>query len=199
MSFLRIVVCVLTAISMINAAGAEEAQAQHVKIETSMGDIIVELNAEKAPKTVENFLQYSSDGHYQRTIFHRVVRGRVIQGGGYSRYLRARPTRDPIPYEGDNGLKNIRGSIAMARGVSPDSAQAQWFINLGDNDDLDHFVNDLGPRYGYAVFGEVIAGMDVADAIGAVATGPGGDFEAEVPLEPVVILTLDPVDWPTVD
>lgn len=158
-------------------------------ISTSMGDITVELYGEEAPQTVENFLQYAADGHYDRTIIHRVVAGFVIQGGGYSQLLTERPTRDPIAYEGDNGLPNYRTTLAMARTSDPDSAAAQWYINLADNnDDLDHFENDLGVRHGYAVFGRVVDGMAVADEIGAVATGPRGPFDAEVPVEPVFIL-----------
>ncbi len=168
----------------------------YAKIQTSMGDMIVELAPDAAPATVENFLEYATNGHYDRTLFHRVVKGFVIQGGGYSTLYTERVLRDPIPYEGDNGLKNLRGTIAMARSDSPDSAQAQWFINLKDNEDLDHRVTDLGPIYGYAVFGRVVEGMDVADAIGDVPTGPDGPFAAEAPLEKVFITRIDPIDWP---
>jgi peptidyl-prolyl cis-trans isomerase A (cyclophilin A)/peptidyl-prolyl cis-trans isomerase B (cyclophilin B) len=165
------------------------------KIVTSMGDILVELYPDKAPKSVENFLQYARDGHYDRLIFHRVVAGFVIQGGGYSKGYIERQTRAPIPYEGDNGLPNHRTTLAMARTPDPNSATSQFYVNLADNgDQLDHFVNDLGPRYGYAVFGRVIEGMDVVDAIGAAPTGPAGPFEAEVPVEPVVIIRVDPLD-----
>ncbi|MBB5518026.1 peptidylprolyl isomerase [Amphiplicatus metriothermophilus] len=176
--------------------GAAAAEAPRVKIATSMGDIVVELYPDKAPATVENFLQYAKDGHYDRTLVHRVVPGFVIQGGGYSRLFTERPTRDPIPYEGDNGLRNERGTIAMARTDDPDSAAAQWFINLVDNPKLDHRVTDLGPIYGYTVFGRVVDGMAVVDAIGTVPTGPGGPFDAEVPVEPVVIERVDPVEAP---
>ena len=168
----------------------------HAKIQTTMGDIVVELYPDKAPATVENFLQYATSGHYDATLIHRVVAGRVIQGGGYSRLFTERPTRDPIPYEGDNGLKNERGTIAMARGESADSAEAQWFINLADNPDLDHRDTDIMALPGYAVFGTVVEGMDVVDAIGAVPTGEGGPFAAEAPLEPIIIKRVDPIDWP---
>ncbi|MEQ1930334.1 MAG: peptidylprolyl isomerase [Parvularculaceae bacterium] len=171
------------------------ATAMRAKIVTSMGDIDVELYPDKAPKSVASFLQYATDGHYDRLIFHRVVAGFVIQGGGYSKSYIERPTRAPIPYEGDNGLPNYRTTLAMARTPDPDSATSQFFISLQDNNDqLDHFVNDLGPRYGYAVFGRVIGGMEVVDAIGAVVTGPGGPFEAEVPQEAVVIIRVDPAE-----
>lgn len=175
---------------------AQAQETPHAKIQTSMGDIVIELYPEEAPATVANFLQYAKSGHYDRTLFHRVVSGFVIQGGGYSRLYTERVTRGPIPYEGDNGLKNVRGTIAMARGDDPESAAAQWFINLADNEKLDHRVTDLGPIYGYAVFGRVAAGMDVVDAIGAVATADGGPFAAEVPVEQVFIERVDPVDWP---
>lgn len=164
------------------------------KITTSMGDIIVELYPDQARATVANFLQYARDGQYDRTLFHRVVRGFVIQGGGYSRLYTERDLREPIPYEGDNGLLNFRGTLAMARQRDPQSAQAQWFINLKDNDDLNHSVTDLGPIYGYAVFGRVIEGMDVADAIGWVETGRGGPFDAEAPLKPVFIERVDQIE-----
>jgi peptidyl-prolyl cis-trans isomerase B (cyclophilin B) len=180
----------------LTIAPAFAAEATHAKIQTSMGDIVVELYADKAPESTANFLQYAKSGHYDRTIFHRVVKDYVIQGGGFSKYFNERSTREPIAYEGDNGLKNTRGTIAMARGDKPGSAQAQWFINLRDNPKLDHRVTDLGPIYGYAVFGRVVEGMDVADAIGAVATGEGGQFDAEVPVEPVVILRVDVVAHP---
>ena len=177
-----------------SVACAQAQEARHAKIQTSMGDIVIELYPEQAPATVENFLAYAKSGHYDRTLFHRVVKDFVIQGGGYSRLYTERVTRGPIPYEGDNGLKNERGTIAMARGGDPESAEAQWFINLADNDRLDHRVTDLGPVYGYAVFGRVVAGMDVVDAIGAVETADGGPFDVEVPVEQVFIERVDPVE-----
>lgn len=186
----------LVASMLLFASGAYAEGETHAKIQTSMGDIVVELYRDKAPATVPNFLEYATSGHYDRTLIHRVVRGFVIQGGGYSRFFTERPTRDPIPYEADNGLKNERGTIAMARSDSPDSAAAQWYINLRDNPKLDHKMFEGLPVYGYTVFGRVVDGMDVADAIGAVETGPGGDFEAEVPVEPVIIERVDPIDWP---
>lgn len=191
MKLLRAAVCAMSAFIAVSAAEA----ASYAKISTSKGDIIVALDEEKAPKTVANFLQYATDGHYDRTIFHRIVAGFVIQGGGYSSGFIERPVREPVPYEGDNGLKNKRGTIAMARMTDPQSATAQWYINLKDNEDLDHRVTDLGPIYGYTVFGHVVDGMDVVDAIGAVATGPGGPFDSEVPAEPITINRVDPVEW----
>lgn len=183
----------LGAAAMVSATSKAE---PYATITTSKGDIVVELDAGKAPVTTENFLQYAADGHYDRTLMHRVVAGFVIQGGGYSRLYTERPTRPAIKYEGDNGLKNVRGTIAMARQRSPESASAQWYINLKDNPDLDHRVTDLGPDFGYAVFGRVVSGMDVADAIGAVPTGPGGPFASEAPLDPVIIERVDQVAAP---
>ncbi|MEL6359724.1 MAG: peptidylprolyl isomerase [Pseudomonadota bacterium] len=186
-------VILLVAAWLTGPARAEETAYKYAKIATSKGDIIIELAVNEAPASTANFVEYALAGHYDRVLFHRVVKGFVIQGGGYSRYFNERVTRDPIPYEGDNGLKNLRGTIAMARTDDIDSAAAQWFINLKNNEDLDHFVNDLGPRYGYTVFGRVVDGMDIADAIGDVETGPGGPFEAEVPVDPVLILRVDPL------
>ena len=190
--------CVFAALVMsaVSTVAAADDNMRHAKIQTSMGDIVVELYPQTAPATVANFLEYATSGHYDRTLIHRVVKGYVIQGGGYSKLFTERNTRDPIPYEGDKGLKNERGTIAMARGDKPESAEAQWFINLQDNPKLDRRVTDLGPIYGYAVFGRVVEGMDVADAIGMVETGPGGDFDAEVPVEPILIERVDPVAWP---
>ncbi len=181
------------------SAVADEDAPRHANIQTSEGNIVVALDAEAAPLTVENFMQYAKSGHYDRTIFHRIVRGFLIQGGGYSQFFNERPTRDPVPYEGDNNLKNVRGTIAMARMDHKDSAQAQWYINLRDNEKLDHQVTDLGPIYGYTVFGHVVEGMDVVDRIGAVATGGGGPFDAEVPTEPIIILRIDPIEWDDVE
>lgn len=167
----------------------------HAKIVTSKGDMLVDLYPDQAPKTVANFVRYAKDGHYDRLIIHRVVPGFVIQGGGFNRYFNERPTRDPVHYEGDKGLKNYRTTLAMARTTDPNSAAAQWFVNLRDNNDqLDHYVNDLGPRYGYAVFGRVVGGMEVADAIGAVPTGAGGPFPSEVPVETITISRVDIVE-----
>lgn len=191
---MKLLLSLVSALLIASAAAAQET-APHARIQTSMGDIVVELYPDKAPATVANFLQYAADGHYDRTLIHRVVNGFVIQGGGYSRLFTERPTRDPIPYEGANGLKNERGTIAMARSDNPGSAAAQWFINLRDNPKLDHKTFDGLPVYGYAVFGRVVEGMDVADAIGAVETGPGGEFDAEVPVKPVLIERIDAIAW----
>lgn len=156
------------------------ALAQKVKLVTTMGDIVIELDAAKAPKTVENFLQYVKSGHYDGTIFHRVINNFMIQGGGMKTDMTPKPTRAPIPLESRNGLVNVRGSVAMARTSDPNSASAQFFINVKDNDFLD--AANARDGHGYAVFGKVVSGMDVVDKIKAVPTGPG-----DVPLQPVVI------------
>ncbi|MDX9707455.1 MAG: peptidylprolyl isomerase [Azospira sp.] len=156
-----------------------------VKLTTNFGAITLQLDAEKAPKTVENFLAYVADGHYDNTIFHRVIKGFMIQGGGFGPGMKEKDTRDPIDNEAANGLKNKRGAIAMARTGDPHSATAQFFINLVDNDFLD-FKAPSGQGWGYCVFGEVIDGMDVVDQIKGVRTGNKG-FHQDVPVDDVII------------
>jgi peptidyl-prolyl cis-trans isomerase B (cyclophilin B) len=156
-----------------------------VKLETSMGDIYLELDAEKAPATVANFLAYVEDGHYDGTIFHRVIDGFMVQGGGMSADMREKATHSPIENEADNGLKNDAYTVSMARTADPHSATAQFFINVNDNDFLNHTAKNA-QGWGYAVFGKVARGRDVVDQIKAVATGREG-MHADVPLEPVVI------------
>ena len=160
------------------------AQAQKVRFATSAGDIVVELDAAKAPKTVANFVEYVKAGHYEGTVFHRVIPNFMIQGGGMTADMKEKPTRAPIPLESGNGLDNVRGSVAMARTMDPNSATAQFFINVTDNG----FLNKAQSRdgNGYAVFGKVTAGMDVVDKIRAVPTGNKGPHQ-NVPLEPIVI------------
>ena len=156
-----------------------------VALETSEGRIVVELRADKAPKTVANFLQYVNDSFYDGTIFHRVIAGFMIQGGGFDAAMVEKPTRPPIPIESNNGLKNVRGAVAMARTGDPNSATAQFFINVVDNARLDYPSFD---GHGYTVFGNVVEGMQVVDKIRAVPTGRRGSFE-NVPVSPVVIKT----------
>jgi cyclophilin family peptidyl-prolyl cis-trans isomerase len=156
-----------------------------VVISTSLGAIEVELLAESAPRTVENFLTYAAAGHYDGTIFHRVVKGHFIQGGGLTPDLRARPTRPPIPNEAKNGEQNRAGTLAMMRRRDPDSATSQFLVNLRDNPFLDH-RGDVPHQYGYAVFGRVTAGMDVVERIDAVSTTRRGIY-LDVPVDPVVI------------
>ena len=156
-----------------------------VTLHTSMGDITLELDAEKAPKTVANFLQYARDGFYDGTIFHRVISNFMIQGGGMTADMAQKTTGAPVDNEANNGLKNKCGTIAMARTNDPHSATAQFFINVTDNGFLDHTA-PTAQGWGYAVFGRVTAGMDVVEKIKAVATGSKG-FHQDVPKEAVTI------------
>ena len=165
-------------------SSANESDYPRVKLETSHGDIVLELNTEKAPKTVENFVQYVKEGHYDGILFHRVIEGFMIQGGGYDERMGERKTRSPIENESRNGLKNSRGSIAMARTSAPHSASSQFFINHRDNANLDYPSFD---GWGYAVFGQVVEGMDTVDSIASTKTGAVRPFSSDAPLEPVVI------------
>jgi len=157
-----------------------------VILHTNYGAISIELLPEKAPKTVDNFLQYARDGHFDGTLFHRVIANFMIQGGGFDTDFNQKPTRAPIENEADNGLSNDRGTVAMARLNDAHSATAQFFINVADNIPLNHRGKQSGQLWGYAVFGRVIDGMDVVDDIRQVETGPLG-FHQDVPTEPVII------------
>jgi len=157
-----------------------------VVIHTSQGNIKVELYEDQAPVTVKNFLDYAQKGYYDGTIFHRVIPGFMVQGGGFDAELAPRPTEAPIKNEADNGLSNGRGTLAMARTNEPDSATAQFFINVVDNPALDHRGKQSGRTWGYAVFGRVIEGMDVVDKIRFVQTEARGPHQ-DVPVEPVFI------------
>ncbi len=158
-----------------------------VQLETSMGQIVIELNEEKAPKTVANFLDYVNSGHYNGTIFHRVIDNFMIQGGGMDATMNEKETKAPIENEADNGLKNDIGTIAMARTQAPHSATSQFFINVGDNEFLNYRSKDL-MGWGYAVFGKVTEGMDVVNKIKGVKTGKYG-MHADVPKEPIIIIS----------
>jgi peptidyl-prolyl cis-trans isomerase B (cyclophilin B) len=160
-----------------------------VKLNTNYGTIVLELDADKAPQTVANFLQYARDGFYDGTIFHRVINGFMIQGGGMQAGMAEKQTRDSIQNEADNGLTNTRGTIAMARTPDPHSASAQFFINVADND----FLNFRAPTqdgWGYCVFGKVVEGMDIVDKIKGVPTGNKG-YHQDVPIEDVVIESVE--------
>lgn len=161
-----------------------------VRVETSLGDFTLRLDARRAPLSTANFLEYVESGFYEGTVFHRVIPGFMAQGGGFTAELRQKPTRDPIPNESGNGLRNERGSIAMARTNDPHSATAQFYVNLVDNPALDPNPD----RWGYAVFGEVIEGMETLDAIADVPTGPRGRMPRDVPQSNIVIekMTLLP-------
>jgi cyclophilin family peptidyl-prolyl cis-trans isomerase len=170
-------------LGVVSSASGAAGPAAHPKValDTSKGTIVIELYPDKAPKTVDNFLKYVKDGHFNNTIFHRVIAGFMIQGGGMGTDMKQKSTRPPIPNEADNGLTNDRGTVAMARTSDPNSASAQFFINVVDNAFL-NFKSKSPQGWGYAVFGKVVQGMDVADAIAAVKTGPN-----DVPVEQVVI------------
>ena len=157
--------------------------AVQVEVQTSAGDFVLELDADKAPKTVQNFLQYVNDKHYQGTIFHRVIDGFMIQGGGFTADMNQKPTRAPVPLEANNGLLNDRGTIAMARTGNPNSATSQFFINVMDNPGLNAPKPD---GFGYTVFGKVSSGMETIDKIRTMSTGSKAGMQ-NVPLTPVTI------------
>ncbi|WP_079416027.1 peptidylprolyl isomerase [Thiomonas intermedia] len=175
----------LLAAGTLPAARAAEAPAAQPKVEfvTTMGKFVVQLDPARAPKTVANFLDYVKSGFYKGTIFHRVIPGFMVQGGGFTANMQQKPTRPPIALESQNGLRNLRGTIAMARTADPNSATAQFFVNVADNPSLDYPKPD---GYGYAVFGKVISGMEVIDKIVAVPTQNEGMFQ-NVPVKPIVI------------
>lgn len=163
-----------------------------VKLTTNMGDIVLELDAEKAPVTVENFLNYVKNGHYNGLIFHRIIPDFMVQGGGLEPGMKERPNLSPIQNEADNGLKNDKGTIAMARTNEPHSATSQFFINLKDNDFLNHTDKDQR-GWGYTVFGQVVEGIDVVDAMGTAQTGTVAGH-ADVPNEDVLLIKAEIVE-----
>ena len=182
----------LFALASLFATNVATAGPVKVKMETSQGNIILELYPDKAPKTVANFLKYVESGYYSGTIFHRVIDGFMLQGGGFdSKYMR-KETNPPVINEADNGLKNDIGTIAMARTMDPHSATAQFFINIKDNTFLNH--TNKSPRgWGYAVFGKVVQGMKVVDKIKAIPTIAAGPFQRDVPRDPVIIVNASRV------
>jgi len=182
----RRVFCLMMIMFSLLSTGVHAGENPKVILETSMGSITLELYPGKAPATVKNFLTYVDEKFYDTTVFHRVIRGFMIQGGGMTADMKEKPTHAPIKNEADNGLKNDRGTISMARTPDPDSATAQFFINAKDNTFLNFRAKTMD-GYGYCVFGKVTKGMDVVDAIEAVATGSKG-FHQDVPVKPVVIL-----------
>jgi len=182
----RIIVAALTLLVSISVGAADRAANPQVEMKTSLGTIVLELYPDKAPLTVENFLQYVKDGHYKGTLFHRVIPGFMIQGGGFGPDFKQKATRSPVKNEAANGLKNAMGTISMARTSDPHSATAQFFINVADNDML-NFRFPTQEGYGYTVFGKVVKGVDVVQRIVQVPTGPGPAPHANVPVKPVVI------------
>ena len=169
------------------AAASSAAAEPEVLLHTSQGDITLELYPDKAPKSVANFLQYVRDGFYDGTLLHRAIAGYLVQGGLYTRDLQPKRTRPAIASEADNGLSNLRGTVAVARGADPNSGTSQFFFNLVDNRRLDFVSNQSGLTWGYAVFGKVIQGMDVIDKIAALPTRPLGPFAGDVP-NPLVVI-----------
>ncbi|MBA1247385.1 peptidylprolyl isomerase [Pseudomonas luteola] len=172
-----------TAATLVLASSAWAAENPHVVLTTNQGEIELELDAQKAPVSVQNFLSYVDSGFYKGTIFHRVIPGFMIQGGGFTQDMQQKDTQPPIRNEADNGLKNTRGTVSMARTAAVNSATSQFFINVSDNAFLDHGQRD----FGYAVFAKVTRGMDVVDKIAGVSTASKGMFQ-NVPREPILIL-----------
>ena len=192
---LRIIAAAL-ALLVFSQVGAADPR---VELKTSMGSIVIELFPDKAPATVENFLRYVKDWHYDGTVFHRVIPKFMVQGGGFTPELREKAARKPVRNEADNGLKNTVGTVAMARTPDPHSATAQFFINVADNAMLD-FRFPTQDGYGYCVFGKVVKGMNVVERIAKVATGAGPGPHRDVPLKPVVIeraRLLSPAEKPS--
>ncbi len=180
----RTLASLLAAASLLVVLPLQAQTTPRVKLDTSQGAIVLELNQAKAPKTVANFIDYVKGGHYDGTVFHRVISDFMIQGGGFTADMQQKPTKAPIPLEASNGLKNDRGTIAMARTANPNSATSQFFINVVDNAMLNAPQPD---GHGYTVFGKVVSGMDVVDKIRAVPTGSRG-MHRDVPATPITIL-----------
>jgi cyclophilin family peptidyl-prolyl cis-trans isomerase len=172
---------------LLSAFAAQAQDAPTVRVTTNLGSFVIQLEPERAPLTVKNFLEYVRAGHYDGTLFHRVIGGFVAQGGGFDETYVERPTRAPIPNESGNGLSNRRGTVGVARASDPHSSTAQFYINLADNAALDPQPS----RWGYAVFGRVIEGMNVVDDIGNAPTGDVGPFASDAPLEPIVIHKIE--------
>lgn len=185
----------IAALLLLGTLGSALAANPKVEVRTSHGVIILELNEKEAPISVDNFLRYVTTGYYDGTIFHRVIDGFMVQGGGFDAEMRQKPTLAPIQNEAKNGLRNVQGSIAMARTSNPHSASAQFFINLVDNRALDYPSRD---GWGYAVFGRVISGFEVVQAIGKVATGSVGPYQ-NVPSKPVIVESMRLIESATGD
>lgn len=184
--FAPMLLCSITAAPVIAKEKSKMSEPTKVKLETTLGTIIMKLDAAKAPVSTKNFISYVQEGQYDGTIFHRVIPGFMAQGGGYTADFKQKATHAPIKNEADNGLKNKRGTIAMARTSDPNSATAQFFINYVDNAFLD-YKSPTPQGWGYAVFGEVVEGMNVVDEMAKVPTGPGGPMPTDVPSTAIVI------------
>ncbi len=181
-------------LAMVLITSVANAAPVFIKMETNRGDIILELDPDKAPISVENFVKYVKDGFYDGTIFHRVISNFMIQGGGFDEDLNRKSTREMIKNEASNGLKNVKGTIAMARMGAPHSASSQFFINVQDNPALDYTSQDNGRTWGYAVFGKVIKGMDVVDEIRFTQTGANPPFRSDVPIKTMKIKKVTVLD-----
>ena len=181
---LRLRVC---AFSLLFSLAASAAEPERVRVTTNLGAFVVEVQRDRAPLTAENFLGYVKQGYYTNTLFHRVIANFLIQGGGVGPDFKAKPTGKPIPNEAGNGLKNLRGTVGLARASGPHSGDVQFYVNVADNADLD----PLPTRWGYAVFGRVVEGMEVVDRISVSPTGSAGPFKQDSPLAPVVIQKIE--------
>lgn len=179
--------CLPALATLLVALSPSAALAQQLRVTTNVGSFVIELDANRAPLTVEHFLQYVEEGHFPGTIFHRVVQGFVAQAGGYTEALELKPAERTVPNESGNGLSNLRGTVGLARTNDPHSGTSQFYINLADNLDL----NPRPTRWGYAVFGTVTEGMEIVDEIGHRPTGAGGPFARDVPVNPVVIESVE--------
>jgi peptidyl-prolyl cis-trans isomerase A (cyclophilin A)/peptidyl-prolyl cis-trans isomerase B (cyclophilin B) len=177
----------LATAGLLIAFATRSLAAEHVRVTTNLGAFVIELQRDRAPLTVENFLGYVRSGYYTNTLFHRVIANFVIQGGGVGPEFTSKPRKPPIPNEAGNGLKNLRGTVGLARASGPHTGDCQFYVNVADNADLD----PLPTRWGYAVFGKVVEGMEVVDRISVSPTGAGGPFKQDVPIEPVVIQKVE--------
>ena len=173
--------------ALLLSFAVQAASPEQVRVTTNLGSFVIELQRDRAPLTVENFLNYVRAGHYTNTLFHRVIANFVIQGGGVGIDYKAKPAQKPIPNEAGNGLKNLRGTVGLARASGPHTGDCQFYVNVDDNADLD----PLPTRWGYAVFGRVVEGMEVIDRISVTPTGPVGPFKGDSPLQPVVIQKIE--------
>jgi peptidyl-prolyl cis-trans isomerase A (cyclophilin A)/peptidyl-prolyl cis-trans isomerase B (cyclophilin B) len=181
-------------VGILLSCAAQAAGSERVRVTTNLGAFVIELQRDRAPLTVENFLGYVRSGQYTNTLFHRVIANFVIQGGGVTTDYKAKATLKPIPNESGNGLKNLRGTVGLARASGPHSGDAQFYVNVADNADLD----PLPTRWGYAVFGRVVDGMEVIDRISVSPTGAMGPFKTDAPVQPVVIQKVELLaDTPT--
>ena len=181
----RLILGVLVSLLSIAAQAAEP---ERVRVTTNLGPFVIELQRDRAPLTVENFLTYVRSGHYTNTLFHRVIAGFVIQGGGVGLDYKAKPNFKPIPNESGNGLKNMRGTVGLARASGPHTGDSQFYVNVDNNDTA---LDPLPTRWGYAVFGRIVEGMEVIDRISVSPTGPQGPFKEDAPLQPVVIQKIE--------